>query len=118
MRMDHIESTNAWTWADLSALTTVRRDQPSYHLFSQPLLRSEVFNFRRGQRLGPITLGGSLLLTGLAGTIAVTVNGDTRRLGPLCQMLVNSGARVATLADSDATVQLLWSPPFSPAHPG
>ena len=115
--MGLIETTDAWTWADLSALANARGDQPSFHLFSEAHLRGQIFNLRQSETLGPLKIEGNLLIIGLAGSVSVTVGKEARSLGPLCEMVLNPGTRFVVFADSDATVHLLWSPPFSAARP-
>ena len=69
--MGFLETTDTWTWADLPALGISRRDQPSFHLFSEAHLRGQIFHFRQSQTLGPLTIEGNLLIMGLAGSVSV-----------------------------------------------
>jgi hypothetical protein len=115
--MGLLETTDTWTWADLPALANSRRDQPSFHLFSEAHLRGQIFNLHQSQTLGPLNIEGNLLIMGLAGSVSVNVGGDTRTLGPMCEMILNPGVRFAILANSDATIHLVWSPPFAEARP-
>jgi hypothetical protein len=107
--MNPIESTEHFTFADLAAAADQRHQR---HIFSESQLRGELIILKAGDTVGPAIVAGNMLILGVRGTVTVTVDGSLRVLAPLMQLLVVEGVRLGVHADTDAAVELVWSPPF------
>jgi hypothetical protein len=71
----------------LSEVVASRRDQSSYHVFSEENARGEIFNLGKGEQLRPMKCNGNVLLIPIEGRIKVILNGEEKA------MAVGSGAR-------------------------
>jgi hypothetical protein len=112
-----VESTDEYTLVRLDSESATRRDRSSFHVFSEPHIRGEVFNFSDGDRLNPMQYKGALLILGITGNVDVTLAGITRSIGPLSQILINQDVAFSLVATEQASVQLVWAPPFGKTKP-
>jgi hypothetical protein len=107
--MNPVESTAQCTWADLAAIADQGHQR---HIFSESHLRGELLILKRGDTIGPATVAGNMLILGVRGTVTVTIDGAPRVLTPLAQLLVVEAVSLGVHADTNAAVELVWSPPF------
>jgi len=106
-------SKNGYTWGKLKSLSERRRDQNSFHIFSEANMRGQIFNLEEGQHLSQASCEGSLLITGLKGIGQIIVEGDTVVIEELDQILVNPKVSFSLSAKTNASFQFAWSPPFA-----
>jgi len=108
-----IVSTDKFTWGQLDAEASSRREQPSFHIFAEGAhsdVRGQIYNLGAGEMLSlphdrwPRHV---FVLTGLAGTADVEVAGRTLSLVALSQLLVLPGVPCRVKAHSGASFQLL-----------
>ena len=65
------ESTEGWTLMQLSEVVASRRDQPSYHVFSEANARGQIFNLGKDEQLRSMKYDGNVLLIPIEGRIKV-----------------------------------------------
>ena len=75
-------------------------------------MRGQIFNLRKGQKLDKASFEGNLLITGLKGIGQIIIEGDTVMIEELDQILINPKVSFCLLAQSNASFQFVWSPPF------
>ena len=109
---DDLVSKKSYTLAKLKSLSERRSDQSSFHIFSEGHMRGQVFNLQKGQEFSDASYEGTLLITGLKGTVRVNVNSDSIVIEELDQLLINPKSQFSLMAETDSTFQFVWSPPF------
>ncbi len=107
-----IDSTEDYTHVDLASEVDSRVDQPSFHLFSEQHMRGQVYRLAASEVLPEIRYEGTVLVTGIQGTVEATIAGSAKPIGPLGQLLANPKVPFSVTAVTDAVVQLIWCPPF------
>jgi len=108
-----IESTAGWTLMQLNEVVASRRDQPSYHVFSEENARGQIFNLGKGEQLRSTKCDGNVLLIPIEGRIKVILNGEERAMAVGSQLLINPGVVFSVSAVEFSCVQVVWTPPFS-----
>jgi len=111
-----IESTAGWTLMQLSEVVASRRDQPSYHVFSEANARGQIFNLGKGEQLRSSKCDGNVLFIPIEGRIKVTLNGEEKVMTVGSQLLINPGVVFSVSAVEFSSVQVIWTPPFSKAE--
>jgi hypothetical protein len=93
-----------------------RTGQGSFHIASEKALRVEFMRFTGGDRLGPLNIGGDVVVTCLEGTFALGKDGV--ELAPLTQAVVPEGETFDLACRSEAgAIQIIWAPPFPRSTP-
>jgi hypothetical protein len=108
-----IEATEDWTLIALPALIAARRDQPSYHIFSEEHARGQIFNLVTGERWEPLRFDGNLLLLVVSGSMKISVNHAERTLSAGWQILLNRGVEFRIEATGPSSLEVIWTPPFA-----
>lgn len=102
-----------FTWVQLDAAAHARRDQSSFHVLAEGMhadLRAQIYSLAAGDRFDVPSDRWPLhafLLTGLTGTIDVTVAHRALVLRQLSQLLILPGVPCALTARSEASVQIV-----------
>lgn len=107
------ETTEGWTLMQLSEVVASRRDQPSYHVFSEANARGQIFNLGKDEQLRSMKYEGNVLLIPIEGRIKVSLNGEEKMMGVGSQLLINPGVVFSVSAVEFSAVQVIWTPPFA-----
>jgi len=107
-----IVSEDQFTWVQLDTEAASRREQRSFHIFSEVHgnVRGEILNLREGDLFSPADgelSSRALVLTGLSGTLEARLAERTLRLNPLSQLFVSPGVALQLRALSDASLQII-----------
>jgi hypothetical protein len=108
-----IESTNEWTFLDFKDLHNLRRDQSSFHVFSEKYVRGEIFNLAINQQLKPSTYDGNVIITCINGSLDVKIAESVRTISELQQILINPNIPFKIKANKESSFQIIWSPSFA-----
>jgi|GEM_PF-4815391 len=108
-----IESTNQWTFVDIKDLLERRRDQASFHVFSEEYVRGEIFNLEIEQELKQSSYDGNVLITCFKGILNIKVAESTRIISELQQILINPKIPFHIKANTESSFQIIWSPCFA-----
>ena len=108
----NVETTVDWTLVALPAVVAARRDQPSYHIFSEVYARGQIFNFIAGDGLRPVQFDGNTLLIVLSGSVKISTSRAERTIRTGWQLLVNPGVEFRVEATEPSSLEIIWAPPF------
>lgn len=95
---------------NIREVLSTRANQPSFHILAEKHVRIEFRNMKVGERLGPFSFEGNVVVTCFGGEFAALERSDRALLRESDQIVFEVCEVVEIECDVAGSVQILWIP--------